>query len=365
MRNLQCRSDAVTKWLRRVGILVACASVSACASMTDLYEGNEAASVGNLTAQNRALRTIPEPRARVTVAVYNFRDQTGQYKEREFVQTLSRAVTQAGEPLLINALQDAAEGRWFAVLDRSSLQDVVQERQIIERMREQYRGESPVDPEVLGPLMHAGIILTGGIVGYDTNLQTGGFGARYLGIGANTEWKYDLVSVGLRAVSTETGEVLASVLVRKPIASVKAQGDVFRFIELDELLESEVGLSTNEPRQIAVQQAIEKAVMSLIAEGTIRGIWHFDDPRAQRVFLAGYRSQLFNNDLPQPFRAAMGPNTRGAASIPATRPIKRPEPEPARFERETPTQDPATAPPPAQEGEVLGLNSHIFQTSPL
>ena len=348
------RKPAIFALARRAFLLVIVASISACADMRQLYEGPATASVGNLTAQNRALRDMPEPSRRTTVAVYNFPDLTGQYKEREFVQTLSRAVTQAGEPLLINALQDAAEGRWFAVLDRSSLQNIVQERQVIERMREQYRDESPVDPDVLGPLMHAGIILTGGIVGYDTNMQTGGAGARYLGIGANAEWKYDLVSVALRAISTETGEVLASVMVRKPVASVKGQGDVFRFIELDEILEAEIGASTNEPRQIAVQQAIEKAVMGLIAEGAIRGVWSFADHEAQRFFIAGYRKQLFNGEYPDPFRAEVGPKTRGAASIPMTRPIKRPEPEPAREERQAPPEEPPVTPPAADNGEVLG-----------
>lgn len=348
------RKSAIFAVARRVGLVALCASISACANVETMYEGPQTASVGNLTAQNRALRGLPEPRKRTIVAVYNFPDLTGQYKEREFVQTLSRAVTQAGEPLLINALQDAAEGRWFAVLDRSSLQDIVQERQVIERMREQYRDESPVDPDVLGPLMHAGIILTGGIVGYDTNLQTGGAGARYLGIGANTEWKYDLVSVALRAVSTETGEVLASVMVRKPLASIKGQGDVFRFIELDEILEAEIGASTNEPRQIAVQQAIEKAVMGLIAEGAIRGVWRFADHEAQRSFIAGYRTQLFNGEYPVPFRAEVGPVTTGAASIPVTRVIERPEPEPARRERQAPPPEPPVTPPAADNGEVLG-----------
>lgn len=265
----------ISTLMRRALIASFCTSLAACTSLDGFYEGPAIASVSNITAQNRALRSMAAPQHRTTVAVYNFTDLTGQYKERELVQSLSRAVTQAGEPLLITALQDAAEGRWFSVLDRSSLQDVVQERQVIERMRQQYRGEATVDPSVLGPLMHAGIILTGGIVGYDTNVQTGGAGARYLGIGANAEWRYDLITVSLRALSTESGEVLASVTARKPIASTSGRGDIFRFIELDELFEAEAGLSANEPRQIAVQQAVEKAVMALIAEGAIRGIWSF------------------------------------------------------------------------------------------
>lgn len=328
-------------------------AISACARNDQFYEGPNPASVGNLTAQNLALREVAPPVNRVVVSVYRFPDLTGQYKERDLVQSLSRAVPQAGAPLLIKALQDAGHGRWFTVLDRESLQDVVQERQIVERMREQYRGESPVNPSVLGPLMHAGIIVTGGIIGYDSNLQTGGAGARFLGIGANTEWKYDIVSVSLRAVSTETGEVLASVVARKPLASIKGQGDVFRFVELDKLLEAEVGIATNEPRQIAVQQAVEKAVMGLIAEGASRGIWHFKNSEDQARFVAGYRSQLFNGDVPRDV-VSPRPDTEQAANIPQTLPYRRAAAAPVRMRQNTPEPSPPNPPPPAAPNEVLG-----------
>lgn len=324
--------------------------LGACAQTDNIYEGPKTASVGNLTAQNLTLRQVAPPSHRQIVAVYAFPDLTGQYKEPDRVQSLSRAVTQAGAPLLIKALQDASEGRWFSVLDRSSLESVVQERQIIERMRQQYRGEQEIDPNVLGPLMHAGIIITGGIVGYDSNLSTGGVGARYLGIGANREWKYDVVSVNIRAVSTETGEVLANVLVRKPIASIKDQGDVFRYVELDKLLEVEAGYSTNEPRQIAVQQSVEKAVMALIAEGAMRDIWSFDNKNEQRAFIEGYRSELFNGDGASSTTYLARPKTRSPAAIPQTRPRTRP----VQVRTQPAAPQDAPLPKPPENGEPLG-----------
>lgn len=350
----------VSKGVKVLSALGLAFTLSACSSFASFYEGPVAATVGDLTAQNRTLREVPPPAQRVRVAVYRFPDLTGQYKERDLVQSLSRAVPQSGEPLLIKALQDAGNGQWFSILDRTSLQDVVQERQIVERMREQYRGETRVDPHVLGPMMHAGIIITGGIVGYDTNTQTGGAGARYLGIGAFTEWKYDIVSVSLRAVSTETGEVLASVIARKPLASIKGQGDVFRYVELDRLLEGEVGLATNEPRQVAVQQAIEKGVMGLIAEGAISNVWSFRSSQSQAQFIAGYRNQLYNGAVPG---GVLGtePDTVDAANIPVTRPaIRRAStvrrPATARVTRNQPpaVQQAPAPPPPPQDGEALG-----------
>lgn len=328
-------------WACLLGISVALAG---CGIKPKLYEGVQPATVGDLTPQNLSLRQVPPPSHRQIVAVYDFPDETGQYKGGDTVQTLSRAVPQAGAPLLIKALQDAGQGRWFSVLDRSKLQKVVQERQVVQSMRAQYRGENPVNPKVLGPLMHAGIILTGGIVGYDTNLETGGYGARYLGIGANTQWKYDVVTVNLRAISSETDEVLANVLVRKPIASVKGQGDIFRYVELDKLLESEAGYATNEPREIAVQQAIEKAVMALIAQGAARGIWHFKSHAAQVAFIANYRKQLFNGKVPAYAMHVAKPLTQHADDIPQTIPLAQAQVRP------TPTPS-APPPPPAGANE--------------
>ncbi|MCH8467092.1 MAG: hypothetical protein LAT78_11080, partial [Roseinatronobacter sp.] len=188
-----------------------------------------------------ALRDLPEPASRIRVAIYDFPDLTGQFRERENVQPMSRAVSQGGSAMLINALRDAGNGKWFSVLDRSNLDQLLRERQIVTEMRRIYRGETMLDPAAIGPMRHSGIILQGGIIGYDSNVQTGGVGARFLGIGASTRWKLDVVTVSLRAVSNETGEVLASVIVEKPIASTITRGDVFRFVALDELAEAELG----------------------------------------------------------------------------------------------------------------------------
>ena len=48
------------------------------------------------------------------------------------------------------------------------------------------------------------MILEGGIIGYDSNIETGGRGARTLGIGGQTQYRRDVVIVSLRAVSTLT-----------------------------------------------------------------------------------------------------------------------------------------------------------------
>jgi curli production assembly/transport component CsgG len=353
-------------WRRRARTIAVAATASALIAgctgyLPDAYESEYIATVGNLTAQNRALRDIPPPKHRIMVSVYDFPDLTGQYRERENVQSVSRAVTQGGAPILIGALQDAGNRRWFTVLDRSNLEALVRERTIVTEMRRQYRGETTVDPNALAPLAHAGIILQGGIIGYDSNTMTGGAGARYLGIGADRKWKLDVVTVSLRAVSTATGEVLANVVVRKPLASFSDRGSVFSYVALDELLEAEVGRASNEPRQIAVQQAIEKAVMALIAEGTEAGIWGFESDAAGQQYLAGYRSQLYDGEVPASAQNRGRPMTTNPAATVQTRPRAMPRVSERVLTPAAPgtpsagAQSPAALPPlGAQPDETVG-----------
>lgn len=330
-------------------------SLSGCAEIADRMMQPVQPSLVEVTTQNRLLRELPPPTRRTMVAVYDFPDLTGQYKERDSVQSLSRAVTQGGSTLLIKALQDAGERRWFAVLDRSGLQDLVRERQIITEMRRQYRGETEIDPEALAPLLHAGIILQGGIVGYDTNVQTGGYGARYLGIGADKQWKMDTVTVSLRAVSTETGELLASVMAQKSIASVSVRGSIFRYVALDELLEAESGVTANEPKQIAVQQAIEKAVHALVIEGAQLGLWHFRDRHAGSALIAAYTAEKYGGSVPATAYPVTRPVTSGAATVAQTRPKPRPEAEAPTERRLAPTNSSQPPlPPPQGSNEILG-----------
>ena len=251
----------------------------------------EAPIVAHITPVNKQLRQLPPPKKRIPVAVYDFQDQTGQYKEAKNYQQLSRAVTQGGAAILIKALQDAGDRKWFTVMERNRLANLLKERQIVTEMRRLYRSEQRVNARALPPLKHAAIIVEGGIVGYNSNVNTGGIGARYLGIGADTKYSKDEITVALRAVSTKTGEVLTTVTARKTVVSVALQAGVFRFIKLDELLEGEAGITNNEPRQLAVESAVEKAVEALIVEGVGLNIWNFRDPSEGRTYIAAYKER--------------------------------------------------------------------------
>ena len=242
------------------------------------------------TESQRDLMRLPPPAQRLSVAVYNFTDQTGQFRDSDGTQSLSRAVSQGGTSILVKALQDAGSRQWFQVVERERLENLLRERQIIREMRQRYLGETEVSADVLPSLLFAGILLEGGVIGYDTNTLTGGAGARYLGVGASTQYRQDTVTVYLRAVSVRTGEILTTVVSRKTVASVAISANAFRFVSFRELLEAETGITTNEPDQVALQQAVERAVQSLVIEGAQLGFWNFADEAAGRPFVEEYEA---------------------------------------------------------------------------
>ncbi len=237
------------------------------------------------------LGDLPPPDHPVAVAVYGFADETGQFKPSAVGQTLSRAISQGASAMLLRSLQEAGNRQWFTIVEREQLRDLLNERQIIRDMRSQYLGEKTVNPSALPPLLFAGVLLEGGVVGYDTNTVTGGVGASMLGIGADAKYQQDTVTVYLRAVSVKTGEVLTTVTASKTITSYAVDTNVFKYVGATTLLESENGYTTNEPAMLALQQAIDKAVYGLVMEGADLKLWDFADSKAAWPALWRYKQE--------------------------------------------------------------------------
>jgi curli production assembly/transport component CsgG len=215
---------------------------------------------------------------KITVAVYKFPDVTGQRKQ----VGLSTAVSQGADVWVIQALMAVSGGDWFTVVERASLDNVVKERQLIRSTRELYDDATAIDS--LSPMLFAGLILEGGIVGYDTNTTSGGAGMRYFGLGVGEEYRTDQVTVSLRLVGVQTGEILLTVQVSKTIASTSNGADVFKFLDLGtRALEIESGNATNEPVNYAIRTAIEYAVLQMVYEGKELGLWEWKLPVIEEV----------------------------------------------------------------------------------
>ncbi|NDP64169.1 CsgG/HfaB family protein [Polaromonas sp.] len=249
-----------------------------------------------VTPISQDLESLPPPRSEFVVAVYGFKDLTGQRKPSDTIADLSTAVTQGGGALLVDALMRVAKGKWFRVAEREGLPNLLQERQLIRATRAEYKDETP-----MAPLLFAGAMLEGGIISYDANTSTSGFGARFLGIGGNADARIDEVTVNLRLVSVQTGQVMRSVTIRKSVASTRLQGNVYRYTSENRILELEGGVSQNEPMQFAVRQAIQKAVYALVMEGAETGLWEFADPVQGHMLLQEYKvSMLATQAAPRP-----------------------------------------------------------------
>jgi len=211
----------------------------------------------------------------IPIAVYGFTDKTGQRKSVPNIASLSSAITQGAENYLIKALKEAGDNRWFIVLERVGLENLVKERQMIRQTREQFQGK---DATTLPAMTFAGIIAEGAVVGYDSNSVTGGAGVRIFGIGGETQYQSDTVTVSLRVVSVTSGEILTSVVVTKTVLSYMDKVGVLRMFSSDtKALETEVGGSINESINKATNKAIQAAVIETIKEGAKKGHWAFKE----------------------------------------------------------------------------------------
>ena len=279
--------------MKKLFIIFSLLILSGCAGMQKIglteYRPEVAAN-----KMQKEFDTLPPPEGRkVTVAVYSFQDKTGQRKPTPGIASLSTAVTQGGEVFLIKALQDVGRGNWFDVVERTNIDNLVKERTIIKQMREAYEGK---DAKPLMPLQFAGIIMEGGIIGYDSGTESGGAAYRFLGIGPSTAYSKDTVTISLRAISVNTGKVLAAVTVTKIVYSTADAVAVLKYIDNSNILsgvfgnadnvnsltasmfEAETGLTINEPGTLAVKATVEAAVVELIKEGERKGVWDFKQP---------------------------------------------------------------------------------------
>ena len=232
---------------------------------------------GPVTSTHKELVSLPPPEQKIVVAVYKFRDQTGQYRPNTSFANFSTAVTQGATSVLIKALQDSG---WFIPIEREGLSNLLNERKMLRATREASLTEDQrkSNKEVLSPLLFASILLEGGIISYDSNVITGGYGAKYFGTGGSTQGRTDQLTIYLRAVSIDNGAVLKSVQTSKTLLSREIDFGIYKFISFKHLLEAEAGISTNEPSQMCVLEAVEKAVHDMIIEGALSGIWKLQNP---------------------------------------------------------------------------------------
>lgn len=263
----------------RVGLLsFGLLTLGGCSVMQPPAEVLPTAQLTPSTRTTRDLIALPSPKGRVAVAVYGFRDQTGQYKASPD-SSFSTSVTQGAASILVKALKDSG---WFLPLERENLQNLLTERKIVralETPQDRTGAASVSQPPQLPQLLPASVMIEGGVIAYESNVRTGGAGARYLGVGLSSQYRVDQVTVNLRSVDIRNGQILNSVSTTKTIFSYEVHPSVFKFVAFKDLLELEGGMTRNEPAQLCVKEAIEAAVVHLVVQGAKDQVWAFRDEK--------------------------------------------------------------------------------------
>lgn len=235
--------------------------LSACAVVQEPVEVDSSAQLTPATPSTADLLQLPPPLEKIVVAVYGFRDQTGQYKPSPD-SSFSTSVTQGATSMLTKALKDSG---WYIPVERESLQELLTERRIVRALDGSQPENTP--PIFIPPLTPASVLMDGGIISYESNVRTGGAGARFLGIGLSTQYRVDQVTVNLRSIDIRSGQILQTVSTTKTIFSYEIRPSVFKFVNFKDLLEIEAGVTRNEPAQLGVKEAIEAAVIHLTVQG--------------------------------------------------------------------------------------------------
>lgn len=255
-------------------VIVAATLISGCASTQAPADVRSNAQLAPMTNITRDLLSLPTPKGRVVVAVYGVRDQTGQYKPAPD-SSFSTAVTQGASSILVKALKESG---WFIPVERENLQNLLTERKIVRALEMPQPAGTPAVQ--IPALRAASMIIEGGIIAFESNVRTGGAGAKFLGVGLSTQYRVDQVTINLRSVDIRDGSILQSISTTKTIYSYEIHPSVFKFVNMKDLVELEVGITRNEPAQLCVSEAIETGVIHLIVKGLKDGSWALMDNNA-------------------------------------------------------------------------------------
>ena len=116
--------------MRNIAVIILMVLMSGCATIHPT-DWEPAKAVTSVPIQNQLVILPKLDGKKITIAVYDFIDKTGQRKPSERFSNLSSTVTQGADVWVIDALQKAGDGTWFTVVERNGLDNLVKERQII------------------------------------------------------------------------------------------------------------------------------------------------------------------------------------------------------------------------------------------
>jgi curli production assembly/transport component CsgG len=248
-------------------VLLISSALSGCTELNSVPVANATLESASILADEKPLG-IPVTPA-IIVGVYQFIDQTGQRAvlDRQ-TSEMSSAIPQGLSSMLVQELMNSGDGKWFRVVERETIPTILNERKVVV-------AAMPDVENPLQPLLLPGILITGGAISYDRKVSQQFLGIGFASINGQKKIYSDRVSVALRAVSVQTGEVLESVYVSKEVLSQMNSINVLKVVN-NSTLAVEAGMVSNEPVSVAVRTAISAAVRELFVRGLARGWWKVD-----------------------------------------------------------------------------------------
>ena len=94
------------------------------------------------------LSELPERTSSVTLAIYDIPDKTGANLRTENFAEFSKAVSQGADAFVVQALSEVGNGTWFRLVERESIEALMQERRMAMSQIEDARQRQHVSDEL-------------------------------------------------------------------------------------------------------------------------------------------------------------------------------------------------------------------------
>ena len=268
----------VIRTLVTVGLVTGCVAVDKIDQLTAPNTITDAASEHTEHSKAEVMAQWSQRNGIASVAVTSFEDLTGARVDGGS----STAVAASGHLLLEFILKNYRDEGHLAIYSRRLLSELINERRLAQQANTSYAteavnslskatqalmGNAKIKPlhdlPDLGPV---DFLITGAVIGYDKNTRDSGAAAGMVGISNRYQQSEDSVSVLVELINVKTGAMSGIGISSELISSKLFNAGVFKYLEVDKILELEGGGSLNEPKTYALYLALTQAVENMFRD---------------------------------------------------------------------------------------------------
>ena len=268
----------VIRTLVTVGLITGCVAVNKIDQLTAPNTITDAASEHTEHSKAEVMAQWSQRNGIASVAVTSFEDLTGARVDGGS----STAVAASGHLLLEFILKNYRDEGHLAIYSRRLLSELINERRLAQQANTSYAteavnslskatqalmGNAKIKPlhdlPDLGPV---DFLITGAVIGYDKNTRDSGAAAGMVGISNRYQQSEDSVSVLVELINVKTGAMSGIGIASELISSKLFNAGVFKYLEVDKILELEGGGSLNEPKTYALYLALTQAVENMFRD---------------------------------------------------------------------------------------------------